>query len=191
MKRTLYTLLLLLFVGGVATSQFSLRPQVGVNFASFDYNSVHGSVEGKTGLHFGADIQIGAPFYIQPGLNFNTTKLQIEEFGDIDVSKINVPIFVGFKLFEPVDQKALGLRIFAGPNFAYNVSEKLDEAFTDITKDDIKDFHVSGVAGAGVDISILFVDIGYKFGLSKFVETDVQDEAVHYFIANAGIRVGF
>jgi hypothetical protein len=191
MKKMITTLVLALLAAGVVLSQFSLRPQIGVNFASFNYESVHGAVDGRTGLHVGADLQIGKPFYIQPGLNFSTTKLQIEDFGDINVSIINVPIMLGLKFMGNEDSGSLGLRVFAGPNFAYHVNEKIDDAFTDITEDDIRDFEVSGIAGAGLDISFLFVDIGYKFGLSKFVETDAADEAVHYFIGNVGLRIGF
>ncbi len=191
MRRCIYSLIVLLVTSVALFSQVSLRPQVGVNFASFDYESVHGSIKGKTGLHFGADLQIGRPFYVQPGLSFSTTKLQIENFGDIEVSKIDVPIMIGLKLLQDDDQKAFGLRLFAGPNFAFNVSEKIDGVFSDITKDDIKNFYVSAIIGAGLDFSILFVDIGYKIGITKFIETQKADSSVDYFIGNAGIRIGF
>ncbi len=191
MKPLIYSFLLVFFSSMNVFAQLSLRPQVGVNFASLDYESVHGSVKGKTGLHFGVDLQIGRPLYIQPGMSFSTTKLEIKEFGNIQVSNLDVPIMVGYKLFENDDQKAFGLRLFVGPNFSFNVNEKIDGVFTDITKDDIKNFHVSGIVGAGLDISILFIDVGYKFGITEFIKTDKADESIHYFIANGGIRIGF
>ena len=180
-----------MFIGSAAYGQLSLRPQVGINFPSFSDEIIHGEFDGEVGYQFGADLQIGGSFYIQPGLNFQSNKLSIENVGDIKVSRINVPVMVGYKFFENEDSRAFGVRIFAGPNFAFHVNEDLDEAFTDIDKDDIKDFQIAGLVGAGVDISILFVDLAYKFGLSDFFEEDVADGSINLFVVNAGIRLGF
>lgn len=190
MKQVFCVLVLLVVVHISMSAQISIRPQVGVNFADFNYESIHGSIKGKTGFHFGADVQLGKTYYIQPGVFYSATKLQISGFGDIQVSRLDIPIMVGYKLVDQEDG-TLGLRVFAGPNFAFKLNETISTTITDISRDDFKDFVVSGIVGAGLDVSILFVDFGYKFGLSKYIESDRADANVNYFIGNAGVRLGF
>jgi hypothetical protein len=189
MKNKIFTLLLMLFISAAAYSQLSLRPQVGINFPSFTKEITSGQFKGNAGYQFGADLQIGSAFYFQPGLNFETSDLEIKDVGSIKLSRINIPVMVGYKFGGQAGQ-SFGIRIFAGPNFAFNVSSDLDTAFNDI-KNKLQDFQLAGVAGAGVDLSIFFVDLGYKFGVSKLFDEDVSDGKVNYFIANAGIRIGF
>jgi hypothetical protein len=98
---------------------------------------------------------------------------------------------VGLKLGAGQESQKVGLRVFAGPNFSLHVNEKLDGVFQNVDKDDIKDSRISGILGGGVDLGILFVDLGYKFGLSSFFEDEVADDKVHYFIGVAGLRFGF
>lgn len=192
MKKIILSTALLLIFSISAMGQFSIRPQVGLYFSSIDYESVQGSVKGKTGLHFGADLQIGSPFYVQPGLSITPLKLEIKNVGDISITKLNVPIMVGFKLIDQDIVEAFGVRIFAGPDFAFNVSEKISDVITDVTLDDLKKFHLSGVAGAGLHINIFFLDIGYKFGLTETISPKIGSGAkLNYFVANAGIIIGF
>lgn len=190
MKIKIYFTSILMFAVTLVNGQISLRPQLGINFASLNYQSVHGSVKGKTGFHFGADLQMGEAFYIQPGLNLSTNKLQVEDFGEINITKMNVPVMIGIKFMQS-ETKAFGLRIFAGPDFSFNVKETIDEQFTDLSRDDIKNFQVAGLIGGGLDFSILFIDIAYKFGLTKYIETDHADQSVDFFIGNVGLRIGF
>jgi hypothetical protein len=171
--------------------QVSLRPQVGVNFAQLDYKSVHGAIQGRAGFHIGADLQIGSPFFVQPGLQFSSTKLAISDFGEVSVQELNVPVMLGFKLFAGKNSSPWGVRVFGGPEFSYAVNKKIDAVFTDINKEDIKNFQVAGLIGAGVDLSILFLDMGYKIGLSDYIETDKASTSVDYFYLNAGLRIGF
>ena len=191
MKRTIFASIFTLVFTTLAIGQLSLRPQIGINFPKFTEEISQGEFEGNAGYQFGVDLQVGGTFYIQPGLNFQSQKLTLKDVGDIDVSRINVPILAGYKFFESDGQRALGIRVFAGPNFAFTANEDLDEAFVGIDEDRIEDFLLSGLVGAGADIGILFVDVAYKFGLSKFFDDEVSDGSVNLFLVNAGIRLGF
>lgn len=192
MKKFIFTSIVLILFGSNAIAQISLRPQAGIMFSNLSYESVQGQLEGKTGLSFGADLQIGGTFYVQPGLNFSPVKLQIKDVGDIAITKLNVPVMAGLKLFEPEDGKALGIRLFAGPNFGFNINDNISDAITDITTDDFKKFHLSAIGGVGLDLSILFVDLGYKYGLSKTISPRIGSGAnLNGFIVNAGVRLGF
>lgn len=191
MIRIFLTLFFLFCLGKGSFAQVSFRPQAGINFAQLSYKSVHGALKGKSGFHFGADLQIGSPFFVQPGLNFYSTNIEISEFKEISVEELTVPVMLGFKLFSGKKSSTWGIRVFGGPEFAYVVNKKIDAVFTDIKKEDIENFQVAGLFGAGLDLSIFFVDIGYKIGLSDYIKTDKASTSVDYFYANAGLRIGF
>ena len=189
MKKTILTLFVLFAVVQFGISQLSLRPQVGVNSPSISDDLAVGDWGSSVGFQFGADLQIGGDLYFQPGLNFQTSSLSIANAGDVDISNINIPVMVGYDL--GTEGNMFGIRLFAGPNFALHVNEDLDEAITDIIPDDFKSFRISGVAGAGLDVSILFVDVAYNFGLTNWVEGSSIEAKKNIFIINAGIRIGF
>lgn len=180
----------MLFMAQAVFGQLSLRPQVGINFASFTDDNFDGW-KSELGFQFGADLQIGGAIYVQPGINYQTTKLTLEDVDDgtFETQRLNIPIYVGFKLFEQEDA-TFGIRVFAGPNFALHLGEDFDEAIQ-LSSDDIKDLHVAGVVGTGVDFGIIFLDLGYKFGITKYIEVDNADTNKNIFIANAGVRIGF
>lgn len=193
MKRLLFTGLIFGLLSIASFGQTSLRPQVGVNFSTITDEIVHGKLKGNVGYQFGADLQIGGSLYIQPGANFQSKSLTLETVGDINITKLNVPILIGYRLFENEDHNAFGARVYAGPNLAFNLNEKLGDAFQNIniTTDDIKKFHAKAMVGVGLDLSIIFLDLAYKFDLTKTFESTISDKASHLFVANAGIRLGF
>lgn len=170
-------------------AQISLRPQVGVNSPSLSEDLQVGDWDASVGYQFGADLQIGSEVYFQAGLNFQTSSLSINDVGDLDVSNINVPAYIGYRM--GTDDRELALRLFVGPNFSLHVSEDLDDAITEINTDNIKDFRISGAAGVGLDFSILFADLIYNFGLSDFIEGNaIENSKQNVFLINVGIRIG-
>jgi hypothetical protein len=193
MKRLLFIIITLCTTVGVTQSQISFRPQVGINFPTLTDEIADGKFEGNAGYQFGADLQLGGSFYVQPGLNFETARLSRNEgegVGDIRVSRVNIPVVAGFRLASTEDN-SVGLRAFAGPNFAIHINEDLDESLSFINKDNIRDSQVSGIVGGGLDLSILFVDVAYTFGLSKFFEDINSDSRINMFYVNTGVRLGF
>ena len=190
MKKLILLFAFGLFTAASLSAQISLRPQVGVNSPSLSEDFMIGNWNSSVGYQFGADLQIGTDFYIQAGLNFQTMSIGIENVGDIEVSRINLPAFLGIRLMSAEDRQ-VGLRVFAGPNFALNVNETLDDSFNDITADNIKNSEISGIAGAGIDFGILFLDVSYKFGITSFIENIEEDASNDLFLVNAGIRIGF
>lgn len=189
MKRIILSVSLLLAVVQFGISQLSLRPQIGVNSPSISKDLAVGDWDSSVGFQFGADLQIGGDLYFQPGVNFQTSSLAVTNLGDIDVSNINIPVMVGYDLGTEGNQ--FGFRFFAGPNFALHVSEDIGDAITDIIPDDFKSFRISGVAGAGIDVSLLFVDVAYNFGLTNWIEGSAIEAKKNLFLVNAGVRIGF
>lgn len=190
MKKSILSIVFFICLSLAMDAQLSIRPQVGVNAPSLSDNLMVGNWNTSVGYQFGADVQIGTDFFIQPGLNFQTLALGIENVGDIDVSRVNLPVFIGFRLLSE-EERVYSIRIFGGPNFAINVNESLSDAFNDITTENIKNSEISGIAGVGLDFSILFLDVSYKFGLSSFIENINEDVSTNLFLVNAGIRLGF
>jgi hypothetical protein len=192
MKRIILTSIALVLFSLTTIAQISLRPQAGIKVANISYESVHGQLKGKTGISFGADLQVGSTLYLQPGLNLTPIKLEIADIGDIAISKLNVPVMIGYKFFEPDGGRAFGVRLFAGPNLAFSINDKISDAITDITLDDLKKFDLAAIAGVGLDISILFVDVSYKYGLTETISPKIGNAAsLNSFLINAGVRIGF
>lgn len=193
MKRVLFIFTLVFLISQATTyGQISLRPQVGVNFASFSDDLLGSEWTSNVGYQIGADLQIGSTFYVQPGINYMETTLNYTGVGDVvfTQNRLNIPVVLGFKLFEQ-ENASFGLRVFAGPNMALHLGEDFEEAIQGLSADDIKSAHFSAIAGAGFDISILFVDFLYQYGLGKYIETDNAETGNNIFCINAGIRVGF
>lgn len=187
MKALFFTLLFVMPV--FVFSQLSLRPQIGVNSPSISDNLAVGDWGSSVGYQFGADLQFGGDLYLQPGLNYQTFNLSVERVGDIHVSNINIPVMIGYNL--GTEDNTFGYRLFAGPNFTLHVNENIDDAITEIVPEDFKSFRISGVAGAGLDLSILFVDVAYNFGLTNWIEGDAFEAKKNNFLINVGIRLGF
>lgn len=189
MKKSIFTFTLLLTLVQFGISQFSIRPQIGVNSPSISEDLDIGEWNSSVGFQFGADIQFGGDLYIQPGINFQSSSLDVENVGDISVSNINIPVMIGFDLGNETNN--LGVRLFAGPNFSLHVSEDISNFTSDIVPDDFKSFRISGLAGAGVDFGPIFADLGYNFGLTNWIEGEAIEAKQNSFLINVGIRLGF
>lgn len=135
-------------------------------------NIVEGA-EGKTGFHFGFWGKLDFPkIYIRPEAVYTRTKSTYSldgESNDYDVSKLDVPVLLGYKLVGP-------LHIFAGPAFQYTLSNDLgDLEIADVEND----FTVGLNAGVGVNLGKVGVDVRYERGFSEneaeFIGNNITD----------------
>lgn len=189
MKRILLVSAISALAFGISYSQLSLRPHVGINFPKLTEEIEQGELEGNVGYQFGVNLMLGEGFYFQPGLNFQTAGFTLDNTGDLKVSTINLPVMVGFELLGE-GSDIVNLRLFGGPNFAIHVNESLGEAFSFITKENIKNSEISGIVGAGVDVAFAFLDVGYKFGFTDFFEDLNSDAMKNMWVVNVGLRLG-
>lgn len=189
-----YAIVMCLVFISVATAQAqaSLRPYVGVNSSKLTENLDTAIFKSQIGFQFGVDLQIGKKFYVQPGiqLEFRQNKIdpRVEDDQKLNRSMLRIPVVVGYS-FGEVDGD-FAFRVFTGPNAAINLSSKTDD--DPIIEDgDIKSAVFGWNAGLGVDFSIIFIDLGYEFGLSEVF--DNVDGAVrnNLFYGNAGLRIRF
>ncbi|GGK45760.1 MULTISPECIES: outer membrane beta-barrel protein [Flavobacteriaceae] len=117
---------------------------------------------GKSGFNIGfyGKLDLGA-IYVRPELVYTKTTSEYElntgTTEDYKISKIDVPVLVGFKLIGP-------LNIFAGPAFQYY----LDNDLKGIDIGDVENEFSMGVnIGASVEFGRFGIDARYERGLSE------------------------
>ncbi|WP_228238579.1 outer membrane beta-barrel protein [Allomuricauda sp. M10] len=129
--------------------------------------------EGKAGYHVGFWGKLDFPkIYLRPELVYSKTKSSYEVDGDsqdYDISKLDMPVLLGYKLIGP-------LHIFAGPAFQYTLKNDLG----DLEVEDVKnDFTVGLNAGVGVNLGKIGLDVRYERGFSEneaeFIGNNVTD----------------
>lgn len=129
--------------------------------------------DGKAGFHVGFWGKLDLPkIYVRPELVYTNTKSTYQVEGssqNYDISKLDLPVLLGYKFIGP-------LHIFAGPAFQYTLSNDLG----DFEVEDVKnDFTVGLNAGIGVNISKFGADVRYERGFSKneaeFISGNVSD----------------
>ena len=117
--------------------------------------------EGKAGFHFGFWGKLDFPkIYLRPELVYSKTKSSYDVGGesqDYDISKLDLPVLLGYKLIGP-------LHVFAGPAFQYTLKNDLG----DLQVEDVKnDFTVGLNAGVGVNLGKIGLDVRYERGFSE------------------------
>ncbi|QWX84498.1 PorT family protein [Cellulophaga sp. HaHaR_3_176] len=133
----------------------------GLNYgANGDYfdsaENAYNDPEGNVGYHLGVFAKFGDKIYFRPELVYTKTKSDYEN-NSLDMSKLDVPLLVGFNVIGP-------LSVFAGPSLQYI----LDTDYDGVTLGDVKnDFTVGLNIGAGVNLGKLGIDLRYERGFSE------------------------
>ena len=169
-----------------------ILPQIGVT--SIDY-SVE-DLDSSTGAAFeiGGKVRIGPRFYVEPGIFYKYgggTLTDGTDEGDLDIGDFRFPVVVGLKV---VASRVLELRVFGGGNVAFVTTASGSGALEEVEKDDIAGTLWGARAGAGVDFTLITVDVGYDWGLTNMVadpEPDDPELKTNGFFIEAGLRFGF
>jgi len=179
MKKT-FLVVAFALIGSTAMAQsgsgFGVKAGLSYNKNGDLVNTVTDAVddpEGKAGYHFGFWGKLDFPkIYLRPELVYSKTKSSYDINGnsqDYDVSKLDMPVLLGYKLIGP-------LHIFAGPAFQYTLKNDLEG----LTIEDVEnDFTVGLNAGIGVNLGRLGLDVRYERGFSKneaeFIDANVAN----------------
>ena len=191
MNKILFSIALTVLCTCAVSAQVTLRPFIGLNSSSLtDIDSAN--FNNKVGYQLGGDLQIGSKFYIQPGVQFEFVKNEVNRVtGTITKysrTNMRIPVLVGYS-FGGIDAN-WALRIFTGPNATFNLSDKTEGSNSG--NFDLNKIIWGWNAGVGVDIlSILFIDFGYQFGLSDVFDGLNDAPRNNLFYANAGLRFRF
>lgn len=171
-------------------AQVTLRPQIGINSSSISTDLDSLTYNSNVGFQIGADLVFGNKFYVQPGLLFEYLSNPIDpktgEEQEFQRSYMRIPVMLGYNFAGA--KKSFGFRVFTGPNASINLTSTADDQ-------NVEEYVKSAIwgwnAGLGLDISILFVDLGYQFGLSEVFEDFDSGARNNLFYANAGVRIRF
>ncbi|WP_047419636.1 outer membrane beta-barrel protein [Cellulophaga sp. Hel_I_12] len=162
MKKMIFTAVFA-FLGFMAFAQnesgFGIKG--GLNYsANGDYFDSAGQAiqnpDSNVGYHLGIFGKLGNTIYFRPELVYTKTKSDYEN-NSLDMSKIDAPLLVGFKVIGP-------LTVFAGPSLQYI----LDTDFDGVTLGDVEnDFTVGLNIGAGLNLGKIGIDLRYERGFSE------------------------
>ena len=194
MKKLILSTLLFSLAFTLVQAQVILRPQVGINSSNLTEEGDLVEFNDEIGYQVGVDLQFGNQLYIQPGVHFEALNNQAvlsvragSQESDLTINRIRIPLMIGYRINPQEDNPTINLRVFTGPNASFTVRKKLD-GFT-INDDDFQDVIWGWNAGLGFDFSILFVDLGYTFGLSEIYESQMEAPRNNLFYGNIGIRL--
>lgn len=172
-------------------AQVTIKPAAGINLTDFSKAPSTGKYKSKVGYQLGGSVAFGKKVYIEPGLFYvrKSTEYVHEGSGqnqDIkyDISGIRIPVSVGFNLVGN-EKSLIGLRAFGGG------SAFLLTHIKDLDKDDFKSASWGVFAGAGLDITIVFVEAKYEWSLTN-VQKDVNQIEIgksRSLFVNAGVRI--
>lgn len=202
MKKILTVTVLALLVSFAAKAQLEIKPTVGVNLSNVSTTPSGTKTSAKMGYQFGASVMFGERLYLSPGIYYYQQKTQyvIQNSensttlvtSDEKIAGVKIPLLVGFKIIDPTNDPMINLRVFAGPSVLFNTTNKFSDG---VINDNVnwKKNTWGAQVGAGVDISIFFIEAGYEFGLSSAYEGDSASENFkdikhNTFVVNAGLR---
>ena len=166
-----YLLILMLGATSATMAQSGFGVKGGINYADngeLTYSDISNAGEdvleggeSKMGYHFGIFYQgnlLG--FFLRPELVYTTTKSTYQfnqQEAEYNVSKIDLPILVGTKIFGPV-------QVFAGPSLQYI----MDNDFEGFELGEVKDeFTIGAQLGAGIQLGRLGLDVRYERALKE------------------------
>lgn len=172
---------------GLLTSFFTINAQssygikAGLNYNTNGelteiFNDIESFIDnkgsGKSGFNIGfyGKLDLG-PIYIRPELVYTKTTSEYvlnTQNEDFKMSKLDMPVLLGFKVFGPID-------VFAGPSFQYI----LKNDFKDIEHDNLKnDITVGLNIGVEIELGKLGIDIRYERGFTANEALFIDNELV-------------
>jgi len=173
-------------------AQLEIKPAIGINATSFSEDPSNGETSANVGWQLGGTIAIGDKFYGEGGIFWTYRSNEYKSDADTitfntEMSGIHIPVMVGYHLLGK-GTGSFGLRAFGGASVL--ILTKVDAL--ELTKDDFNKASWGVFLGAGLDFSILFLDVKYEWALTDVssVSSFNVGKAATLFI-NAGVRLSF
>lgn len=166
------------FCTQVAFAQFDFGVKAGLNLNKIhtDAGSLNAnykeSLDTKTGFSAGIFARIGDKIFLQPEVLYTERNGKIEAVTggiyDVKFKSVDVPVLVGFKLFE-------FLRVNAGPvaNIKLSESGKLKD---DLNQEAFKNATFGYQAGAGLSFGPIDIDVRKDGSLGSISSKHFQDQ---------------
>ena len=174
-------------------AQVAIKPSVGINLTDFSKDPNTGKYKSRVGYQIGGSVAFGKKFYVEPGFFWvkKSTEYVYEGGGSgqiddtkFDISGIRIPVSVGVHVLGN-EKSLVGLRAFGGASaFILTNVKNLDQ-------DDFKTASWGVFAGAGLDITIIFVEAKYEWSLTNIQKNVSQIDVgkSRSLFVNAGVRI--
>ena len=195
MKKAYLILFMILGSALMLQAQIELKPTFGVNLSRLSNEPESFNQSARIGYQFGGSVQIGKKLYVEPGIYWlkmgsemvhaNQSELNFKT----DINGIRIPVFVGYQIIGGDKENIFGLRVFGGPSGSWITKVSAND--NDLEKEDFNNFLWGVDVGAGVDVWLLFLDIGHEWGLNDVFKDDPNNAKNHAWWWNLGVRIRF
>ena len=192
MKKTIFTLTIIALFSISTFAQMEIKPTIGANFSKLSDEPESFNQSARVGYQLGGSLQFGKKLYWEPGIFWVQSGSELVHADDsdinynMDISSMRIPVFVGYQIIGGDDINIFGLRVFGGPTGSWVTNVKVDN--TKLDKEDFSNFIWGVDAGVGVDVWLLFLDIGYEWGLTQVYKNDPDKAKNNIFWVNFGAR---
>jgi len=179
-----------LFLAGNSYAQLEIKPAIGLNFTNFSEDPVTGKTSAKVGWQLGGTVAMGDKLYGEGGIFWTYKSTEYTEDAteytfNTEISGIRIPAMIGYHLMGKSGD-GISLRGFGGASvFIVTKVNALE-----LTKDDFNKASWGVFLGAGLDISMFFIDLKYEWSLTEVSSVTSFDvgKSKSLFV-NAGIRL--
>jgi hypothetical protein len=182
--------IILLALTGRPQGFFDVGFKAGINSSKISANVNDYTPQTINKYLFGAFARINiGRLYLQPEAYYNSKggeyidKINSETVNSFDLKTIDVPALIGIKI---INQKALNLRVMAGPVFSF-VTDK--SASSQLTETAIKDNFFGWQYGAGVDFLFLTLDARMESYSNNLYDTPKFDSKNGNFVISLGVKL--
>ena len=167
----------------------------GINFNNLNISSEQYEPTMGIGWALGASYKRGKFFYWELGALYNNPVYNLTDAtisndsssyfdGVFSVKRIDIPVSFGINILS-VTSRVVGLRVFvsAVPSFAIGVGGN----DLNISMDNINTFNFHGQLGAGVDITFIFIELGFNYGFDDLFQNYSSSNPYQAYL-NLGFR---
>jgi hypothetical protein len=183
MKKILILLFIVFVSSELSFGQFALGVKLGYNASKLttDVDSIKSDF--NSGFHAGVFTRIGKRIYFAPELLYTLSGGVFTEEGSVStdnwkqkvtVGTMDIPLLLGIKV---IHSDLITWRIELGPEASFVINKKITEKGSldgPITTADISTANWYILAGTGIDVLFLSLDIRYQYGLNAMIK-DVQN----------------
>ncbi|MFN0274199.1 MAG: outer membrane beta-barrel protein [Chitinophagales bacterium] len=165
---------------------------LGANFPNMNIQSPELTTDNKAGYQIGVFYRKGEVLYGQIGVEYQRMKgdfhfvdsASVTRSDEVVLKTLNAPLYIGANLL-PMTDNIVNVRIYGGPTFSLLVDVPLNDV--ELVASDFRQVRINGGLGAGLDIMLFSLDVGYNFGVSELF-SDEFDGKTNYATVNVGIH---
>lgn len=201
MKKIALFLIIALFASELSFGQFALGLRVGYSGNKLTTNIDSIKSQFNNGFHVGVWARLGKKLYFAPEFLYNMSGGVFTSEGNVSakdwqqkikIGSIDIPLLVGYKI---IHTDILTWRIELGPEGSFAVNKKISEMNSvtgPVTTSNIQTANWYILAGTGIDVLFLRLDVRYQYGLNEMIK-DVQDYSLNsknsMFVVSVGFKI--